>query len=84
MNSFVFSKVRAAGGVVMLCKILQRAKQLLPKEKTLYRRLCIFYHVFWSRPSCRIACLFVSSFTGTYVVTKHLSKPGEAVINMLK
>lgn len=84
MNSFVFSEVGAAGGVVVLCKIIQREEQLLPREKTLYHRLCVFYHVLLSRTSCRITCLFVSCFTGTYVITNHLSNPGEAVINMLQ
>lgn len=41
----------------MLCKIIQRAEQLLPKEKTLYHRLCLFLHVLLSRTSCRITCL---------------------------
>lgn len=71
MNSFVFSEVGAAGGVVMLCTIIQRAEQLLPKEKTLYHRLSVFYRVLLSRTSCRITCLFVSCFTGTYAITNH-------------
>lgn len=82
-EQFCFSKVRAAGGVVMLCKIIQRAEQLLPKENTLCHRLCICYHVF--KQDFLQKHLFVCvTLTGMYVITNHCYRQGEAVVNMLK